>query len=501
MIVTLAMFGCSTFGPWDDATAPDTGEPTERVVVSPGVIDFGTISVNSDGYAVGALTLFNLGSTGVSVTGHDEPIGGSAFRIESPPVVQLEPGAELDLEVRYTPTTDQVDAARLLIDPGGEVIELHGRATAPVVVAATPSLDPVVLGCTGHGAVRLQNIGTEDLDVSEATMEGSDFSITSFPVHIYAGGEAQVAVSFTPGGGGPRGGTLLLTSNDPLHPTLGVAVSALGYEGERVTESFRYTPSNPTDLLFVVGVGAETEITERASEVLPLFVEALREANIDYQLTALSANAPCPAASPGWAERSDTSLQAQAVLEQGFSQAGGPWEDDLLGLAREALARTGDAGCLDGFRRSDADLHILVVADGPPGFDPDLQAADLAADVSLPASLRVSVLVPLSDACGSPAPAYVDLAARYNGSAGDLCAEDWTAAFLEFAALPETQTAVHYTLAEVPVVTTMEVRAEGLSFAEWWFDSVANDVVFDGAQAPVLGAEITIEYVSAVACE
>jgi hypothetical protein len=502
MIGLLAMLGCTTLGPWRDTGSVDTSGGEERVVASPALLDFGSVSVNADGYALGTFTLYNLGNTAATVTGHDEAIGSTAFTIASPPVLTLEPGAELTLSVRYAPTTDGDDGAEILIEPSEETVRLLGVGTAPVLSVGTATVDPVVLGCSGAGSIPLTNTGTEDLLLTGATLEGTEIAVTVLPERIRPGESGTVGLSFAPAGDGARGDTVLLTSNDPLHPAIGVLVSGLGYEGERVSETFHYTPSNPTDLLFLIATaGGMTSQLDKAVDAIPLFVQTLRAANIDYQLAALSSDAPCPGSSPGWADRSDTTLQTEAVLERGFGGASGAWEDDLVGLAAEALAHTATGDCLAGFRRADADLQLIVVSDGPSRTDAAAEAATIAANLQDPASLRISALVPLRDTCGEEAEDFEALADEYDGTARDLCAADWADAFLHFAALPHGDGAVRYALAEAPVVSTIEVLAEGVPFETWTWDADRNAVVFDGDQVPAYGAEVTVRYVSAVACE
>jgi hypothetical protein len=199
--------------------------------------------------------------------------------------------------------------------------------------------------------------------------------------------------------------------------------------------------------------------------------------------------------------RSDTTLQAETLLDRAFAGTAGAWDDDLVGLATDALALTGVGDCLAGFRRPGADLHLLLVSDRPSQANAAAQAAALAATVLAPAELRVSALVPTAGGCGSPAPDYAGLASMYQGQAFDLCAADWSEAFLEFASLPAGRDAVRYALAEVPVASTIEVYVEGVTSTSWSWDPAGNAVVFDHEETPALGAEITLRYVSAVACE
>lgn len=500
MFGLLAIAGCTTLGPWPDTGTDDVDEPHSRIVASPALIDFGPLSVQDASSFSGTVILYNLGNTDEAVTGHDEPIGSDAFHVDAPPVLLMAPGETVELAVTYHPLTEQSDAAELLLSPSEETVRLLGVATAPVLEAARPHVDGVVVGCTGAGRIDLANVGSETLIVHGASIEHEEFDVVTVPDTISAGMSAAIELSFTPGGGGPRYSTLTLSTNDPLRPDIGIIVTGNGSAGPIVTESFRYTPSNPTDLLFVVGTGSGmTGHVAKALDVIPDFVDALRDTNIDYHVTTLSEGSPCPAVTPGWAERADTRLQTEAVLERGFlgTSVG---DDNLLDLAVEALEHAGPGGCLEGYRREEADLHVIVVTDQPSRTDVARAEALLVAGVAAPAELRVSALVPTTPTCGTVAADYAGVAERHGGAASDLCATDWTDAFEGFATVPPGHESVRYPLAEVPVPSTIEVRAEGVPFAGWTYDQVDNTVVFGEDAAPALGAEITVDYVSSVSC-
>ena len=497
MLLTLA--ACHAIAPWetgDDGTVPDG----PRVVVSPGELDFGTISASSGGAGL-TLSLFNVGDETATITGHDEPIGSSAFDVDAEPIIELAPGFQLDLLVRYEPTTEQTDAAQILVEPDDEVVRLVGAATAPVIDLGEASVDPVVLGCSGTATLPLANLGSESLTIESVNVGDEEYEVASWPKELAPGATGEIVLNFTPAGGGSRGTTLQVYSNDPLRPELGATISGLGYEGESVTETFRYSPSNPTDLLFVIKTtGGMTAQLDKALAVVEEFVDALRDANIDYHLAALSGSGPCPEMGPAWAERTDTSLQAQAVLEHGINGSGGAWDDALLALALSALEQS-EGGCLDGFRRSDADLHVVLLSDGAGTGDPATDVEALEETLTAPAELLLSALLPTDSTCGSSAANYALAIGGAGGTVWNLCADDWSEAFAGLTELPPGREAVRYVLAEEPVVSTVAVEVEGAAFDDWSWDDEENAVVFDGETTPALGAEVIVSYVSSVSCD
>jgi hypothetical protein len=497
----LLLVGCTTLAPWDTGS-DDSEPPAQRIVVSPGALDFGDISINTGGITVRTLTIYNLGDTTETITGHDEPIGSDAFVIDAPPLLELEPGEQIDLDVHYLPGTEQVDGAELLVDPTNETVRLSGVGRAPVLGVGAAAIDPVVVGCTGTGTLALRNDGSEPLSLAGVTSASAEFAVASFPDALAAGESGALTFTFAPGGGGARGTSFVVTSNDPAFPAVGTTVSGLAYEGEAVTETFRYFPTNPTDILFAVATDdTMAGYGDRARGAFAAFVDTLRDGNVDYHLAAVTSAGPCPTATPGWADRTDTSLQAEVLLQRAFDQGDGAWGGDLVALAGAALDAVESGECLVDFRRETADLAVILVTAGPSDGDPRGSALDLDLRVLAPASLSFSGLLPLDPECGAEASDYAGVIESWAGRAEDLCEEDWAPGLTALAALPASDTPVEFVLAEVPVASTISVLAEAVTFDAWTWDAEKNAIRFDTEDTPALGAELTVRYVSSVACE
>lgn len=485
--------------PYEDTGGPSNG--AERIALTPARIEFPLVSVNVQGAAEATFTIYNLGGDTITVSGQDEVIGSEIFTVEAGPLLSIEAGARQDLTVRFAPTTEGVYEADIIVEPGGESLHLVGAATAPIARIGDVHIDPVVLGCSGTGTVGIANDGSETLEILSATVAGGEYAVLDAPAEVSPGGSSAAALSFTPAGGGQRGDTLILTTNDPARPTLAVPLSVLGYEGDRIEESFRYTPANPTDILFLIDTAATmTSGLQKSNTAVDAYITQIRDTNLDFHLLALPSGDACPANSHAYATRSDTSAQAQVVMERGIGGPSGVWDDDLLGLALLAL-QSGESGeCLEGFRRPDADLQIIVLSDGPSRGEVDTQVATIASGLSDDAGMRLSVLTPATADCGTVMDDYTTASRTTGGTAADLCAEEWTSAFLDFATLPPGAEAVHYPLAQAPVPSTVEVAVEGAPFDLWSYDAATNAVIFDGDAVPALGAEVTISYVLAVTC-
>ena len=494
--VLILLAGCEHLSPW----APDGDDPTlvERIAVSPGTLDFGSVAVDSGVDHALELTVFNLGDAPVAVTGQNEPIGDKRFVVDALPVETVQPGEARVFSVSFAPITDEDAFARLRFDPGSEVVELVGSGLAPVLQLGTADLPATVVGCTGAGTVPVHNAGHVPL-VVDPSLEGSEFALTGWPAEIGPGEDGTIDVQFTPSVGGDRPAVLTVESNDPLAPSLEVPLEGLGYEGERVNEQFVYAPTRPTDVVFAVEGGVAAG-DPRLADALDAYVGQLTATWANIHATALSSDAPCPSGVPAWAETGDTELRMELVLERAFSGSPGAWDDDLLGLVGSGLFQAEAGGCLDGFRRADADLDLVVVTDGDSTADPEAEADGLRAALAQGASLRVNALTPLSGECGAPAPGYTDTAEATGGESGDLCGASWSAAFTAFASLPATQADVRYPLEELPVQSTLSVTVDGAPFAGWTLDSETNELVIPAESGLTLGSDVEITFVSAVSC-
>ncbi|GDX79523.1 hypothetical protein LBMAG42_13340 [Deltaproteobacteria bacterium] len=493
MLLILAI-ACDRFTPWIVENPGDLEE--ERIAVSPADLAFGDVSVNLQGSATLPITLYNLGYADVTVSGHDEPIGDDAFRVDALPVLTIPAGGEVTLDVTFLPTTEADSLARLRFQPGNEVVTLTGSGHAPIATVQDVAIPATVLGCSGVATVSVVNEGSEALTLSP-TVTGEDFALTGWPPDVAPGETATIELAFTPGGGGPRGGFLTLSTNDPAAPQLAVELSGLGYEGERVSQSFRYAPADTTDIVLAVE-GGLFSADARLDEAVETYAARLQEAWNDVHITSVASGDACPTGSPAWTEPSDSLLRMVHTVREGFELPGGAWDNDLVGLLGVALWEMEPGGCLDGFRRSGANLDVVLVAASPPETDAITAWTALGLPDGTP--VRVSALVPRSAECGDTATTYADLAAANGGAIGDLCAADWTPAFEAFAALPTTNAEVRYPLDELPVASSITVTVDSVAFAGWSYDAEANAVVIAGESRPDLGTAIVVEYVSAVSC-
>lgn len=496
----LALPGCSHIGAWRDVEAVLAIVQEERIVVSPGLLNFGDVSVIAQGSVNRTFTVTNLGDAAVAITGQDEPTGSVRFATDADPVLVISPGQSIDIAVTFTPTTEEDARADLFIEPTGELLVLTGRGRAPVAMVANPELPAAVVGCTGQVRVPVTNGGSEDLLLAARAPAG-EYAVVSAPQRIAPGATDAIVLDFTPSIAGQRGGLLELQTNDPMQGEISVHLSAAGVEGNTNTEEFVYTPGNATDYLFLVEADDETaDDLERGAAAIPAFVVGARAANVDYHVAILTGASSCPITEIPYATRWDSAAAATSLLLSGLSGGSGEWDQDLLGLAISSLGHVTQQACFDDFRREDAELHLIVVADGPADADVENQLARLQGIVGDPSRLRLSALVPGSTACGVSSADYAAAAAATGGVTGDLCDEDWTTSLTNIASVSEQFPGVRFPLSDLPLVDTLAVNIDDVAWTDWYYDPLANDVVVAGSARPDLGAEVVIRYVSSGVC-
>ncbi len=520
----LAAAGCEPWSSARDSGDDGGGAEQEALVVSPARLDFGTLSVLDDVYATDTFTVTNAGTETVAVHGHDEPVllegpegeaaDDAVFLVAGDPVFELRPGESRSLLVTFRPTTEASWTAELRVNYGIEVLTLAGSGTAPVAALDGPDgAWSVPFACEDSRAFTLSNAGSEPLHVEDAWIVGDEgFSVADGLVgaEVAPGGTVTGGVRFAPAwsvlDAGLAEADLYVQTDDPRWPVASAPLSALAYAGSTVEDDFTYAPGLDADVVFAVDTaGVMDAYLDRARGALDDFVDALDAGNVDLHAAVLTGAGPCPPA--GWTG-SDAARDARIeALEAGLDGDPGAWDDALLGLAAAGLAEDRPGGCMEGFLREGAQLHVVVIAGGPDGSGEDPEAALAALRAAAPdaSGVVVSAIIATDDgACGgvSYGEGYADAAVLSGGVVGDLCASDWEASFADLAAVSvlAARGGLAHPLDFEPLVDSITVRVDGATWTDWTWDAEANAVVFDDAAPPAAGSTVEIRYVQAVEC-
>ena len=139
--------------PWQSALENPTSVPIweqDALVVSPGRLDFDTLSLSGVDSQTLGFSISNAGSEIIVVHGHNEFVslsgdaGPNTFSIDAEPIFELLPGASRTLDVTFSPETESSWHGEVRVNYGIEVLSLYGAATAPERTALPPRRAPAI---------------------------------------------------------------------------------------------------------------------------------------------------------------------------------------------------------------------------------------------------------------------------------------------------------------------------------------------------------------------
>ncbi len=201
--------------------------------------NFGNVCVGSS--ADLNLTIANSGTCNLTVTGITS--GDPTDFI--PPTTLTYPvsdqtGNSLAAPLEFAPKSFGLKSMIVTVDssdnPGGNLsVSVSGNAPPPAIaVSGNGSFGNVCAGSNAEQNITIANTGPCDLDVTSVTIDNGsggacpDFTIVNnpFPNVLSADSSLPVTIAFTPTSGGPKSCRLVITSNDPNHATVTVALSA-----------------------------------------------------------------------------------------------------------------------------------------------------------------------------------------------------------------------------------------------------------------------------------
>jgi Abnormal spindle-like microcephaly-assoc'd, ASPM-SPD-2-Hydin/Beta-propeller repeat len=195
-------------------------------------VQFG--SVNAQTSSTQTVNITNCGNAPLSfnsITSSDPTV------VASQQCGTVAPGGVCAVDLTFTPANDQMlvgsvsFADNAVISP--QVIQVTGYGTAPDL---EPGVNPLSFGHLLGGTqgpvmqLLLMNNGNAALVIQSVSINGSGFSISQneCPGQFPRSGLCAVSLVFSPPGPGAFTGSLTITSNDPVHPQLVVALTGTG---------------------------------------------------------------------------------------------------------------------------------------------------------------------------------------------------------------------------------------------------------------------------------
>ena len=214
-----------------------------QLTANPSTINFGNVLLGS-----GATKSVAIGnSSGQSFTLSQASITGTGFILSGLTLpVTLSPGQSLTATVAFTPQSTGTATGNLSLAYNGAVrlrdkrtantsvltVALSGTGASSGLVVANPSslsFGGLLLGNSQTQSVTLTNSGGTSVTVSQATTQGSGFSVSgpTPPLTLAAGQSTSFSVTFTPQATGAANGNIAFASNASNSP-LNVPLSGSG---------------------------------------------------------------------------------------------------------------------------------------------------------------------------------------------------------------------------------------------------------------------------------
>jgi hypothetical protein len=147
------------------------------------------------------------------------------------------PGGTCPITLTFVPVDDSASGGTLSLADGAaispQLIQIGGQGqAADLEPGSNPfNMGHLLEGTTGPAqTLYLNNKGNANMTIGAVSVSGGAFSITqnscTFPVpgNFYC----TVSLSFSPSAAGPQTGSLVITSNDPVHPQLSVSLTGTG---------------------------------------------------------------------------------------------------------------------------------------------------------------------------------------------------------------------------------------------------------------------------------
>jgi hypothetical protein len=205
-----------------------------------------SVCPSSQSVALGTVTANTSSTSTVQVTNcGNAPLTFSALTSSAPTVVAsqscgaIAPGAACPVKLTYTPVDSTAVSGTLTLSDNAAIptqtLSFSGQGGAPKVVAqpASVGFGHLLVGTQSPATnVFLTNQGNMALAISNTAVTGNGFALVStqgcksVQPNLY--GACFVEVQFAPQAAGALAGSLTVTSNDPVNPSLVIPLTGIG---------------------------------------------------------------------------------------------------------------------------------------------------------------------------------------------------------------------------------------------------------------------------------
>ena len=211
----------------------DLTVPAPSVCLDKRVVNFVSVAANTTSYATVLIT--NCGNALLTI---QSITPSSSLVTVSQPCWTIAAGDSCSLQLAFNPVSSAVTTGTVAIVANSviskQTLTFNGQGIAPnLSTSSSLSFGQLLVGSTTPrtGTIFVQNVGNATLNFSGVSVTG-DFSITSNNCTTsLAPSNTRICViglSFMPTAAGPRTGSLVISSNDPVAPQTAIALTGTG---------------------------------------------------------------------------------------------------------------------------------------------------------------------------------------------------------------------------------------------------------------------------------
>lgn len=512
-LVLGAPLGCIDHGLNKEHDGEGLLDPPE-IEVLPTALDFGDLGPGESTQR--RFTILNEGSVGSLLeVDRVELVGDSPFSFVTLPdgAFGLEQGESTEVVVMFAPDEPEPSEAVARIHSNDEdesivEVDLVGSGLIPILQISPDPLEvgTIPVGCGVGAELTLLNAGNDTLEVSSISLDGTGFSlldVPDLPTHVGPGRTEQLSLSFVPAVAGDYDGVLTVHSNEEGGVRIATQHGA-GRDLERYRDEFTVDVDPSVDVLFYVDQSWSMEDDQAAlGDNFQRFIDRLAVVTPDWQVMVVTEDDGCtryPILTPTTLDWRTTFLLAVTQGEGGLLTEAG------LSVVANALERTGDRACNDGFLRPDSYVHVILVSDEPEQSpDPwDTYVARMDAATVEATSFKISAVAgDFPGGCETASNSaragsgYWEAVVATGGTFLSICS-DWSIHADTLA--DETVVRDTFGLRNTPDLPTLTVTVNGVVRTDWVYEAPANAVVFNAGSAPTAGDTVVLEYDEPLVC-
>lgn len=431
--------------------------------------------------------------------------------------LSIEPADSATLPFVFEPITIQNDATVSIgsndINTPVVDIPLMGTLTAPMISVTPNPLDVggQTLGCYSEHVFQVRNVGTAPLTVFAVSTQANEMNFISndsLPLTLAPLETHELRVEFTPSSMDPVEDIFDIQSDAVNHP---YSFSASGYGiATNHTKSWTIQEGPKSDILFSVDLSSSmSDEAITLGQQFNTFITTLSTYTSDWQVMVVNADHGCnhsgilTPATPSY-----ESIFEQAVRTGAYDIS---FTEALLTNVTNAVEKTDPGECNEGFLRSGAQLHIIMLSDeceqspnpGICGTQWQSYIDRIYAAKGNPNLVRLSAVAgDYPSGCGGTAlfgSGYWESTQITGGTFLSICS-DWTSPMSLQLLANSSISQSRFTLEYTAIENSITVIVDGIAHTDWTFDSSTNEVVLQ-SNIPASGSTITIEYTELPSCE